>query len=159
MRTASVMPVHRRESRCAREVAELKHGAIILFGSGSQMKVHVTPASDKSATVEQHSRSECKCYRSITRKCLCAGEAAELKNGDIVLFGSDSQMKVHITPASDASTTVEQHLHSECEMLMQRVQVSQSASRQTLVVGQLAETTAAVVGAWRHSTILLVLLG
>ncbi len=42
----------------------------------------------------------------------------------MVLFGSDSQMKVHITPASDESTTVEQHLRAECEMLMQRVQVS-----------------------------------
>ena len=42
----------------------------------------------------------------------------------MLLFGSDSQMKVHITPASDESTTVEQHLRAECEMLMQRVQVS-----------------------------------
>ena len=42
----------------------------------------------------------------------------------MVLFGSDSQMKVHITPASDESTTVEQHLRAECEMLTQRVQVS-----------------------------------
>ena len=42
----------------------------------------------------------------------------------MVLFGSDSQMRVQITPASDESTTVEQHLRAECEMLMQRVQVS-----------------------------------
>ena len=42
----------------------------------------------------------------------------------MVLFGSDNQMKVHIVPASDESTTVEQHLRSECEMLMQRVRVS-----------------------------------
>jgi len=35
MRAASVMSVHRRESCCAREVAELKNGDIILFGSGS----------------------------------------------------------------------------------------------------------------------------
>lgn len=53
-----------------------------------------------------------------------AGEPAELKNGDVVLFGSDSQMRAHITPASNESTTVEQHLRAECEMLMQRVQVS-----------------------------------
>lgn len=58
---------------------------------------------------------------------VCAGESAELKNGDLLLFGSDSQMKVHITPASDESTTVEQHLRAECEMLMQRVQVSTPA--------------------------------
>lgn len=58
------------------------------------------------------------------RGSLCAGEPAELKDGDLVLFGSDSQMRVQITPASDETTTVEQHLRAECEMLMQRVQVS-----------------------------------
>ena len=62
---------------------------------------------------------------SIARiKVVRAGEPAELKNGDVLLLGSDSQMRVHITPASDESTTVEQHLRAECEMLMQRVQVS-----------------------------------
>jgi hypothetical protein len=45
-----------------------------------------------------------------------------------VLFGSDSQMRVQITPASDETTTVEQHLRSECETLLQRVQVSSKAN-------------------------------
>ena len=52
-----------------------------------------------------------------------AGEPADLKHGDVVLFGSDSQVKVSLTPFSDESTTVEQHLRLECEMLMQRVRV------------------------------------
>ena len=52
-----------------------------------------------------------------------AGEPADLKHGDVVLFGSDSQVRVSVTPSSDESTTVEQHLRLECEMLMQRVRV------------------------------------
>ncbi|CAK0784000.1 hypothetical protein CVIRNUC_007203 [Coccomyxa viridis] len=52
---------------------------------------------------------------------LLEGEPADLKHGDVVLFGSDSQVKVSLTPFSDESTTVEQHLRLECEMLMQRV--------------------------------------
>ena len=52
-----------------------------------------------------------------------AGEPADLKNGDVLLFGSDSHVRVSVTPSSDESTTVEQHLRLECEMLMQRVRV------------------------------------
>lgn len=46
-----------------------------------------------------------------------------LKDGDEILFGSDSLMIVHITPASNEETTVEQHLRSDCALLVQRVKV------------------------------------
>ena len=52
-----------------------------------------------------------------------AGLPRMLKDGDIILFGSDSQLRVQITPASDDSTTVEQHLRAECKQWTQRLQV------------------------------------
>ena len=51
-----------------------------------------------------------------------------LKDGDIILFGSDSLLTVQLIPAFREHTTVEQHLRSECELLMQRVRVRSWAS-------------------------------
>ncbi len=59
----------------------------------------------------------------------CAtGIPVRLKDGDIILFGSDSLLTVQLIPAFKEHTTVEQHLRSECELLMQRVRVRSWAS-------------------------------
>ena len=52
-----------------------------------------------------------------------AGLPTTLRDGDIILFGSDSQLRVRLTPASDEGTTVEQHLRAECKQRAQRIQV------------------------------------
>ena len=52
-----------------------------------------------------------------------AGLPTQLKDGDIILFGSDSQLRVHLMPASDESTTVEQHLRAECKQWTERIRV------------------------------------
>lgn len=60
---------------------------------------------------------------SLAKGVLCAGIPVLLKDGDVILFGSDSLLTVQLTPAFGEQTTVEQHLRSECELLMQRVRV------------------------------------
>ncbi|EIE19954.1 SMAD/FHA domain-containing protein [Coccomyxa subellipsoidea C-169] len=58
---------------------------------------------------------------AVNGKKLAEGIALRLKDGDIILFGSDSLLTVELIPAFREHTTVEQHLRSECELLMQRV--------------------------------------
>ena len=64
------------------------------------------------------------------------GKPAALKDGDIVRFGSDSELRVQLTPASNEATTVEQHLRTECDMCAQRIKVGLHYS--------------AVQGSWRR---------
>ena len=53
-----------------------------------------------------------------------AGLPTRLKHGDIILFGSDSQLRVHLMPASNEGTTVEQHLRAECQQWTERIRVN-----------------------------------
>ncbi|KAK9902845.1 hypothetical protein WJX75_008406 [Coccomyxa subellipsoidea] len=58
---------------------------------------------------------------AVNGKKLTEGIPVLLKDGDVILFGSDSLLTVQLTPAFGEQTTVEQHLRSECDLLMQRV--------------------------------------
>ena len=58
-----------------------------------------------------------------------AGLPTTLKDGDIILFGSDSQLRVHLMPAAGDGTTVEQHLRAECKQWTERIRVRNALPR------------------------------
>lgn len=54
------------------------------------------------------------------------GNPVQLKDGDIILFGSDSLLTLQLTPAITEHTTVEHFLRSECDLIIQRMRVRHS---------------------------------
>ncbi|KAK9812863.1 hypothetical protein WJX72_004858 [[Myrmecia] bisecta] len=49
------------------------------------------------------------------------GPAVTLKDGDVIQFGEESQLRVEITPVPNESVTVEEFLEAECHRLVQRL--------------------------------------
>lgn len=49
------------------------------------------------------------------------GPAKQLKDGDIVQFGTDTKVRVELAPHADEDITVEQYFEAECHRLIQRI--------------------------------------
>ena len=78
---------------------------------------------------------------------LRAGKPIALKDGDIVRFGSDSKLRVQVTPASSEATTVEQHLRADCDSCAQRLKVGSCI----LVCGEAGAGHCMQTRAWRNT--------
>ncbi|KAK9822473.1 hypothetical protein WJX81_007006 [Elliptochloris bilobata] len=104
-------------------------GDLVTVGRTSKSKVHIKDAavSEKHATLAwERARWVLRDVGSsngtaVNGKRVQEGEAVVLKDGDVVLFGTDSEVKVQVSRAVDEAVTVEQDLRAECKRWVQRL--------------------------------------